>query len=182
MSSQPQTTNPTQSEQEQINLIKSHDVLLLLQHLAQREEVTVKIILDCLYDIGASNIIHNKLRSRPLKIILGTISKLSKPAFRVVAYYWFKKNCPELITNWLLDQVKFEPATTAIVEVEADYTSASIKKNEEIKSLYSQVRLLKGILIIVVLAFSSSFIWLFHNIKPQLTLDREPTPNSVVRE
>ena len=182
MSSRPKTTIPTQSEQEQINLIKSHDVLLLLQHLAEREEVTVKIILDCLYDLGSSNIINNNLHSRPLKVILGTISKLSKPAFRVVAYYWFKKNCPELITNWLLDQVKFEPATTAIVEVEPDYSSASLKNNEEIKSLHSQVRLLKGILIIVVFAFSSSFIWLFHNIKPNLILDREPTPNSIVSE
>lgn len=180
MSSQKPSTIEARFEQENINLIKKHDVLLLLQHLAEREEITVKIILDSIYEIGSANLINNKFRSRPLKILVGKISKLSKPAFRVVAYYWFKKNCPQLITDWLIEQVAFEPAITKVVEVEANSTPESIQKVEQIKQLRSQVRLLTGILITVVMVFSSSFVWLFYDLKPNLFVYPKPTSNSKV--
>ncbi len=182
MSSQKPSAIQARFEQENINLIKKHDVLLLLQHLAEREEITVKIILDSLYDIGSANLINNKFRSRPLKILVGKISKLSKPAFRVVAYYWFKRNCPQLITDWLVEQVAFEPAITKVVEVEANSTPESIQKVEQIKQLRSQVRLLTGILIAVVMVFGSSFVWLFYDLKPNLIMTPEPTSGNIVKE
>ena len=182
MSSQKPSAIQARLEQERINLVKRHDVLLLLQHLAEREEITVKIILDSLYDLGSANIINNKFRSRPLKIVVGAISKLSKPAFRVVAYYWFKRNCPQLITDWLLDQVAFEPAMTKLVEVQANSTPESLEKSEQIRQLRSQVRLLTGILIAVVMVFSSSFVWLFYSLKYNLIVIPEPTSNSIVSD
>ena len=184
MSSQKPSAIQTRLEQERINLVKKHDVLLLLKHLAEREEITVKIILDSLYDLGSANIINNKFRSRPFKVVVGLIAKLSKPAFRVVAYYWFKKNCPQLITDWLLEQVAFESETTELVEVETDATAEIVEKTGQIKQLRSQVRLLTGILIAVIAVFSSSFVWLFYSLKPHpnLILTPESTSDSLVRE
>lgn len=83
------------------------DVLLLLQHLAEREEATVKMILDCLYDIGSVNLINKKITYRPANRILKYIANMSKPAFKVIGVIWFKKNCPKLIANWLHEQVMF---------------------------------------------------------------------------
>ena len=95
------------TEQERISIEKMQDVLLLLDGLTQREEATVTKILDCLYDVGSLNLINNKFRSRSLKGMMKVMAKLSKPAFRIVALRWFKKNCPKLITDWLYDQVSF---------------------------------------------------------------------------
>ncbi|MGK7872756.1 MAG: hypothetical protein AB4426_05420 [Xenococcaceae cyanobacterium] len=150
---------PKLLEKERIEEERIHDVLLLLEHLAQREEVTVKLILDCLYDVGSVNLIDNKLnkfRFRPLNRMMKSIASLSKPAFRVFAMYWFQKNCPQLITNWLHEQVSFkdleEPAPE-VVKIEQDSLSEIENPSREIKSLRSQVRLLTGILVMAI-AFS----------------------------
>ena len=94
-------------EEKRVEEQRMHDVLLLIQHLVEQEETTITMILDCLYDVGAVNLINNKFRFKPLNKVMKYIAKLSKPAFRVVALRWFKKNCPELITNWLKTKVTF---------------------------------------------------------------------------
>jgi GGDEF domain-containing protein len=94
-------------EEERIKEERMHDVLLLLDNLVQREEATVKIILDCLYDVGSINIINQKVGFRPMNRFLKAIARLTKPAFRAVAWRWFKGNCPQLITEWLRTKVTF---------------------------------------------------------------------------
>ncbi|MDR9403112.1 MAG: hypothetical protein RI580_06705 [Halothece sp. Uz-M2-17] len=94
-------------EEERIKEERMHDVLLLLGNLVEREEATVKIILDCLYDVGSINIINKKVGFRPMNRFLKAIARLSKPAFRAVAWRWFKGNCPQLITEWLRTKVTF---------------------------------------------------------------------------
>jgi hypothetical protein len=86
---------------------RMRQVLLLLERLTQREEVTVKLILDCLYDVGSVNLINQKVPIRPLNKTMKLIATLSKPVFVVFGWYWFKKNCPQLITNWLQSKVFF---------------------------------------------------------------------------
>lgn len=113
-------------EESRIEVERMHDVLLLLDSLIRREEAAVKLILGCLYDVGAVNLINSKFQFQLMNHLLKRIAKLSKPAFKVVAYYWFKKNCPDLITKWLHSQVKFEPTKT----LEAVATD-SIKPIEE---------------------------------------------------
>lgn len=95
------------TEEERIKQQRMNDVLLLLEQLVEREEVTVKRILDCLYDVGSINLINKKFKMRSLNRFLKWIAKLTRPTFRVVALYWFKRNCPLLITNWLATKVKF---------------------------------------------------------------------------
>ena len=94
-------------EEKRIEEERMQDVLLLLQNLIEREERSIKMVLDCLYDVGSVNLINNRFRARPLNRTMKSIARLSKPAFKFVGFIWFKKNCPQLITNWLRSQVTF---------------------------------------------------------------------------
>ncbi|MDJ0635370.1 MAG: hypothetical protein QNJ34_19420 [Xenococcaceae cyanobacterium MO_188.B29] len=163
--------------EEHITLKSEQEVLLLLQHLAKSQEVTVKLILDRLYDLGALNIIKNKLRSRILKGTVKGLAQLSKPAFRVIGFYWFKQNCPQLIADWLVEQVTFsktEENATEILEASANSLQTSESNNPKIKKLRSQVRLLTVILITVITIFGGSFAWLFYSLKVQPSSLQQP--------
>lgn len=86
---------------------RMQDVLTLLRGLTGREEATIKLIIDCLYDVGSVNAIDRKVRLRPLNSLAKFVARTSKPVVRVIAWRWFKKNCPQLIVNWLYTKVKF---------------------------------------------------------------------------
>lgn len=86
---------------------RRQDILLLVESLFIREEATVKLILDCLYDVGSVNIINKKFTSKPTNKLLKYIARFSKPIFRLVAIRWFHKNCPKLLTNWLFTKISF---------------------------------------------------------------------------
>ncbi|AHJ28776.1 hypothetical protein PN465_01290 [Nodularia spumigena CS-584] len=162
------TTNFVLEKQKEEELI--HDVLLLLQNLIAREEVTVKLVLDALYQVGSINLINQKFRSRTLNRSLKLISKTSKPVFRIFAWRWFNKNGSQLITNWLQSQVTFQSteqpqaAKAEFVlenpEINLNYPPKPQYQLQEVKHLRSQVTLLTGILAGVVTVFGGSFIWL----------------------
>lgn len=96
------------SERTRIEQERMRDVSLLLQHLVQKEEVTFKLILDCLYDIGSVNLIDQKFKIQSLNRLMKAIAVMTKPIFRIFAFRWVKKNCPQMIADWLHQQVKFE--------------------------------------------------------------------------
>ncbi|MBC1239373.1 hypothetical protein VF14_33285 [Nostoc linckia z18] len=146
---------------------RMHDVLLLLQNLINSEEATVKLILDCLYDVGSVNLINQKLRPQPINRLMKLIARMSKPVFRTLAYNWFKKNCPQLIANWLHSQVTFgsTPAKPREVAIEVTpvepYSALQAESlNQEIKTLRHQVRLLAGISIIAIAVLGVTATWL----------------------
>ena len=87
---------------------RMRDVFLLLQQLVEREEITLRLIIDCLYDVGTVNIINKKYQNKPMNRFLKAISRMSKPILRVVALRWVKKNLPLLLTNWLEKKVSFQ--------------------------------------------------------------------------
>jgi len=159
-----------QKEKEQID-----DVLLLLQNLISREETTVKLVLDSLYDVGSINLINQKFRSRTLKRTLKLISRTSKPVFRIFAWRWFKKNGSPLITNWLQSQVAFKSTeqpkieVAQLIEENTDTNLNSLTKPQyqlqEVKHLRSQVTLLTGILAVIVTVFGGSFVWLGYSLE-----------------
>jgi hypothetical protein len=131
---------------------RMQDVRLLLQNLANSEEATIKLIIDCLYDIGSVNLINRKLRFRPLNRTIKSIAKMSKPVFRILAWHWFKNNCPQLITNWLELKIAFEDPTNIPEEIAVEtsevkpYSQLEVDNmNREIKYLRSQVRWLAGL-------------------------------------
>jgi hypothetical protein len=157
------TKLPTEAEREE-QLIQ--DVLLLLENMVYREEATVKLILNCLYDAGSTNLINQKFQSRTLNRTLKWISKMSKPAFRMIAWQWFKKYCPKLITDWLRSQIQFKKVETPKVEIVVEdqrtkLNSLDQAQNQmyEVKQLRSQVKLLTGVLVVVVTVLTGSFVW-----------------------
>lgn len=85
-----------------------HDVLLILENLVTREESSIKLILDCLYDVGTTNLIDQKFHHRTLKGSLKIIAKISKPAFKEIAWRCLRKRIPQLITNLLHEEVSFK--------------------------------------------------------------------------
>ena len=160
-------------EEERLEKEHMRDVLILLQHLVESQEATAKLIIDCLYDVGSVNLINQKFRLRLLNRMLKSIAKLSKPAFRVVALYWFKKNCPQIIANWLQSKVAFKPPKSTKKEkpqpvrkvqaVKVDNVAQIQHSNRELKRLRSQVRLLTGILIGMITVFGGSVIWIVYS-------------------
>ncbi|MFN6463253.1 MAG: hypothetical protein RMZ41_015775 [Nostoc sp. DedVER02] len=153
----PSVNTPETLAEKRIEVERMHDVLILLQNLINSEEATVKLILDCLYDVGSVNIINQKLRVKPLNRVMKLIARMSKPVFRTLALNWFKKNCPQLITNWLHTQVTFEriqnvPQEIAVEVAELQPYPIPGTENpyQEIKNLRSQVRWLAGISIIAI--------------------------------
>jgi hypothetical protein len=98
---------PAGSDRGRIEAERIQEVLILLTGLIAREEATIKLIIDRLYDIGYFNLINKKVRFRPINSIAKFIAKRSKPVAKVFAWRWFVKNCPQLIANWLYIKVKF---------------------------------------------------------------------------
>ena len=107
VASQPITNLLPTSQRSQMEAERVQEILILLTSLMAREEATIKLIIDCLYDIGSVNLINKKVRFRPVNAVARFIAKRSKPVAKVFAWRWFCKNCPQLIAQWLYRKVKF---------------------------------------------------------------------------
>ena len=88
---------------------RMRDVTLLLQQMVEREEVTLKLIIDCLIDVGSINYANHKLHNPPLNKIMKMLVGYVKPVARIAALFWLKRNLPNLLTAWLEGKVSFEP-------------------------------------------------------------------------
>ena len=88
---------------------RMRDVTLLLQQIVEREETSLKLIIDCLIDVGSINYANNKLENPSLNKIMKVLVGYIKPIARMVALGWLKKNLPDLLTAWLEGKVSFEP-------------------------------------------------------------------------
>ncbi|MEL6439765.1 MAG: hypothetical protein AAFQ80_10985 [Cyanobacteria bacterium J06621_8] len=87
---------------------RMRDVNLLLQQIVEREEVALKLIIDCLIDVGSINYANHKLHNPPLNKLTKILVGYVKPVARKLALMWLKKNLPDLLTNWLEGKVSFE--------------------------------------------------------------------------
>ncbi|MEO0458937.1 MAG: hypothetical protein AAF152_20475 [Cyanobacteria bacterium P01_A01_bin.114] len=93
--------------EKQLEEERMQDVQLLLKNLFQREEATLNIIVDCLYDVGSTNLINQRFNRRPLNRIMKWVARFTKPGFHFFAIRWSKKNAPKMIADWLHSQVSF---------------------------------------------------------------------------
>ena len=107
VSSQPIVNLSPPSDRSQMEAERVQEILILLTSLMAREEATIKLIIDCLYDLGYANLINKKVRFRPLNSLAKFIAKRSKPVAKIFAWRWFIKNCPQLIAKWLYLKVQF---------------------------------------------------------------------------
>lgn len=164
---------PEVEDQEQI---KVQEITLILQHLIEREEVTVRFILDRLYEIATANMMRHHVRWRSLHPPLNQIAHLSQPLFRRVGIYWFNHKGADLIADWLHSLVRFEPEPEGKTRTLEPYEVANaevkrlppsvITQHPQVRQLRSQVRLLAVCLIGGVAVVSSSFFWLDYRLKP----------------
>ena len=99
---------PLTPKEELIKEERMRDVVLLLKQLVEREEVTLKLVIDCLYDVGSVNLINQKVRHRTLNRGLKAVAIMPKSLFRLVALRWLKKNLPKLLAVWLEGKVSFK--------------------------------------------------------------------------
>ena len=88
---------------------RMRDVTLLLQQLVEREEVALKLIIDCLIDVGSINYANHKVHNPPLNKMMKVLVGYIKPVARMAALFWLKRNLPNLLTAWLEGKVSFEP-------------------------------------------------------------------------
>ncbi|PZD74326.1 hypothetical protein C1752_01283 [Acaryochloris thomasi RCC1774] len=149
------------------------NVLLLLNHLVENEETTLKLIIGCLYDVGAVNLINQKVTGERQNRVARTLAGMSKPAAKVLALRWFKKNCPTLIVNWLQSKVSLrpdpdpEPVPSVAEVVSSDNSEAALLQKSaiprsqvrEIKQLRSQIKILSGLLLCTMTALGGTAVW-----------------------
>ena len=88
---------------------RMRDVTLLLQQIVEREETSLKLIIDCLIDVGSINYANHKLHNPSLNKIMKVLVGYVKPVARMIALRWLKKNLPDLLTAWLEGKVSFKP-------------------------------------------------------------------------
>ncbi len=88
---------------------RMRDVTLILQQMVEREEVALKLIIDCLIDVGSINYANQKVDNPSLNKIMKVLVGYVKPVARMIALRWLKKNLPDLLTAWLESKVSFKP-------------------------------------------------------------------------
>jgi hypothetical protein len=116
------------------------NIFLLLEHLFKREDVTVKLVLEYLYDVGSVRIIDKNIHMGCLNRSLKSVAQMSKPVFKIAGLYWFQRNCPKLITDWLYSLVVFEDQTPI------DNSQLELQlKEQEIQRLKTRERLLAAV-------------------------------------
>lgn len=94
--------------EEQFKHERMEEVFLLLENLAKREEVAIKMIADRLYDVAKINFVDKKVSSPRLNKVLKKILSLPKPIAVRFAFIWFTNNCPRLIIDWLKGKLSFK--------------------------------------------------------------------------
>ena len=109
--------NAAMMQERQMEEARMRDVEMLLESLFLREEVTMRLIADCLYDVGSVNLLNQRIHSKPLNRFMKVIARRSKPIFRFFMMRWSKENCPRMIADWLHSQVRFAPSEVVIPEV-----------------------------------------------------------------
>lgn len=123
---------PLNSPADQNELRLMQNTHLLLENLAEREKATVTAILDNLYEVGSVRLIDQKVSIELLRAPLRGIARLSKPLFQIFAWRWFRRNCPELITNWLYQQVRFGDRSLLLEAVEEEVAPIEVLPSPEL--------------------------------------------------
>ncbi|MBD2136783.1 hypothetical protein H6F32_04060 [Anabaena sp. FACHB-1237] len=162
------------------------DVRLLLTNLFQREEITIKLILGCLYDVATTNLVNQKLHYGIRNNLLKNTTKISKPILKIIAWQWFIANCPQLVTNWLRSKVEFARTDITNAELLLDNLAISVPElpeyqpsDHKIKRLSFQVKLLIGLLLGTITMFSGGLVWLSYSLDKAHSANVEQLENQL---
>lgn len=169
----PQGPHPLPSaEQSRLERERVDDVELILDNLFRREQATLEMVVDYLYDISSVRFIDRKVARRFFRGPFKAIARLSKPAFRLYAVRRVQKVAPHLIANWLYSQAIQQasgpvpddntPTLIDVVPLPAELPPAKLPplvelQAAEINSLRSRVGWLSAL--VGVLLVGSSVMW-----------------------
>jgi len=182
-------SNQANTPREAVEHKSMDEMLLILEHLFEREEATAKIVLAALYDMGVENIYYRQLRSRILRGVFRPVTKVSKPVFLFFGLRWFKANCPFLIADWLRSLVEFEKEKQSQKTEVTTVSQGSLQPdeqfqknlvvvergNQEVERLSGQVQLLTSTLLITVAVMGGMLAWLGYELHlTRANLPQEP--------
>lgn len=97
-----------QNEDEIAKIEHMHEVTLLLRQLFENERGISKRTIGHLYDVASINLIDRGVRIAFLKKIMLRVAAIFKPMASLAGVIWLQRKSPELITNWLNEQVSFD--------------------------------------------------------------------------
>ncbi len=153
-----QVAKDTQMSEERMQ-----DVVLLLERLAAHDETTVRLIMDCLYDVGSVHFINQKMPNPLLNRLMRGTTKLSKPVFRLFAVKWFQKNCPQMIADWLYTVATMQAPTMQAPMAKAETPPATIEvlqqlevSQQQVRALQTRVRCLTGFAVGLVMVLGGT--------------------------
>jgi hypothetical protein len=122
----------------QMEAERMQDVVLLLERLAAHDETTVRLIMDCLYDVGSVHFVNRKLQNPILNQLMRASTRMSKPVFRLFAVKWFQKHCPQMIADWL-----YTVATMQVPKANTPPPPETIEVMQQLEVSQQQVRALQ---------------------------------------
>jgi hypothetical protein len=160
----PRTTTPTQlAKDAQMEADRMQDVVLLLQRLSEHDEATLRLIMDCLYDIGSVHWANQHLPNPALNHLMRGVARMSKPVFRVFAVKWFQKYCPQMIADWLYTVATFQtqtnsdaapPAPIEVIEVMQQLEAS----RQQVKALQTKLKCMTGVVVGLVLILGGALV------------------------
>ncbi len=138
---------------------RMEDVVLLLRRLAEHDETTVRLLMDCLYDVGSVHWANQHLPNPMLNQLMRRVARMSKPVFRVFAVKWFQKNCPQMIADWLYTVVTFQPQTNSEAPPETIVVIQQLEASQrQVKALQTKVKCLAGVTVGLVLILGGALV------------------------
>jgi hypothetical protein len=145
---------PTKVAQDaQMQAERMQDVVLLLERLAAHDETTVRLIMDCLYDVGSVHFVNRKMANPVLNQLLRASTQMSKPVFRLFAVKWFQKHCPQMIADWLYTVATMQvPKAAPALPPESIEVMQQLEASErQVRALQTRVKWLSGFAVGMVL-------------------------------
>jgi hypothetical protein len=96
------------TQAKQIEDTRRKEVQLILENLFEREEATVKLVIDCLFDLGAVYLINRKIPTPIINPLVKRVAKISKSGIRIIAFRYVMKKfvLSGFLTNFLVNKVK----------------------------------------------------------------------------
>jgi hypothetical protein len=164
----------------QMEAERMQDVVLLLERLAAHDETTVRLIMDCLYDVGSVHFVNQKMPNPLLNQLMRSTTKMSKPVFRLFAVKWFQKYCPQMIADWLYTVATMQaPTVTVTTPPETIAVMQQLEvTQQQVRTLQTRVRYLTGFAVGLVVVLGGTIVTSSNLIPSALAKLGEATPTT----
>ncbi|MGK7943233.1 MAG: hypothetical protein AB4058_02050 [Microcystaceae cyanobacterium] len=96
------------TQAKQVEAASRKEVQLILENLFEREEATVKLVIDCLFDMGVVYLVNQKIPTPIVNPLVKRVANISKSGIRIIAFRFVMKKfvLSGFLTNFLVNKVK----------------------------------------------------------------------------